>query len=121
MLAGARWRPTVPFSLLAAAAATLAAELTGLEVARIGDLPAGLPAPSLAFLDVAALGSLIAPAVAVAALAGLESLLSAAVADGLSGRCSTRLRLGLCWMRLPRNGRWRTRPASRATCTWFTR
>ncbi|MFI7707460.1 SulP family inorganic anion transporter [Nonomuraea sp. NPDC049480] len=84
MLAGARWRPTVPFSLLAVAAATLAAELTGLEVARIGDLPAGLPAPSLAFLDVAALGSLIAPAVAVAALAGLESLLSAAVADGMS-------------------------------------
>ncbi|MFI7231650.1 SulP family inorganic anion transporter [Nonomuraea angiospora] len=84
MLAGARWRPTVPFSLIAVAAATIAAGLTGLDVARIGQLPAGLPAPSLAFLDPATLGTLIAPAVAVAALAALESLLSAAVADGMS-------------------------------------
>ncbi|MFG1699773.1 SulP family inorganic anion transporter [Nonomuraea sp. NPDC049309] len=84
MLAGARWRPTVPFSLLAVAAATIVAELVELPVDRIGELPAGLPAPSLAFLDVSALGSLIAPAIAVAALAALESLLSAAVADGMS-------------------------------------
>lgn len=84
MLVGARWRPTLPFSLLAVAAATLATELADLPVARIGELPAGLPAPSLAFLDPAALSSLLAPAVAVAALAALESLLSAAVADGMS-------------------------------------
>lgn len=84
MLAGARWRPTVPFSLLAVAAATLAAEVAGLPLARIGQLPAGLPAPSLAFFDASALSSLLAPAVAVAALAALESLLSAAVADGMS-------------------------------------
>ncbi|TDD45873.1 SulP family inorganic anion transporter [Nonomuraea terrae] len=84
MLAGGRWRPTVPFSLIAVVAATLTAELAGLDAARIGELPAGLPAPSLAFLDVSALGSLLAPAVAVAALAALESLLSAAVADGMS-------------------------------------
>ncbi|MFI7612112.1 SulP family inorganic anion transporter [Nonomuraea terrae] len=84
MLAGGRWRPTVPFSLIAVVAATLTAELARLDAARIGRLPAGLPAPSLAFLDVSALGSLLAPAVAVAALAALESLLSAAVADGMS-------------------------------------
>nr|WP_328794563.1 SulP family inorganic anion transporter [Herbidospora solisilvae] len=84
MLAGGRWRPAVPFSLIAVAAATAVAELTGLDVARIGALPAGLPAPSLDFLDLDSLGSLVAPAVAVAALAGLESLLSAAVADGMS-------------------------------------
>ncbi|MER7205977.1 SulP family inorganic anion transporter [Streptosporangium sp. NPDC000239] len=84
MLVGARWRPTVPFSLLAVAGATVVVELTGIEASRIGELPAGLPAPSLSFLDPAALGSLLAPAVAVAALAGLESLLSAAVADGMS-------------------------------------
>ncbi|HEX4816623.1 MAG TPA: SulP family inorganic anion transporter [Nonomuraea sp.] len=84
MLAGVRWRPSLPFSLIAVAAATLAAELTGMPVARIGDLPDGLPAPSLAFLDPAALASLITPAIAVAALAALESLLSAAVADGMS-------------------------------------
>ncbi|MFF0867964.1 SulP family inorganic anion transporter [Nonomuraea sp. NPDC003560] len=84
ILVGGRRRPAVPFSLLAVVAATLVAELAGLPVTRIGALPAGLPAPSLEFLDVGALSSLVAPAFAVAALAALESLLSAAVADGMS-------------------------------------
>ncbi len=85
MLVGARWRPAVPFSIVAVVAATLVAQLFHLDAAApIGDLPAGLPAPSLGFLDVGALGSLLAPAVAVAALAALESLLSASVADGMT-------------------------------------
>ncbi|MFF8190954.1 SulP family inorganic anion transporter [Streptomyces bobili] len=85
MLAGARWRPTIPFSILAVIAATVVAEVAGLDAAKpIGDLPSGLPAPSLAFLDPGTLGSLLAPAVAVAALAALESLLSASVADGMT-------------------------------------
>ncbi|WP_217555613.1 SulP family inorganic anion transporter [Streptomyces sp. GbtcB6] len=85
MLIGARWRPTVPFSILAVIAATVVAQVAGLDAAKpIGDLPSGLPAPSLAFLDAGALGSLLAPAVAVAALAALESLLSASVADGMT-------------------------------------
>ncbi len=85
MLAGARWRPTIPFSIVAVIAATLVTQLSGLDgAAPIGDLPSGLPAPSLGFLDLGALGSLLAPAVAVAALAALESLLSASVADGMT-------------------------------------
>ncbi|WP_073947386.1 SulP family inorganic anion transporter [Streptomyces kebangsaanensis] len=85
MLVGARWRPAVPFSILAVIAATVVVQAAGLEGARpIGDLPSGLSAPSLAFLDPGALGSLLAPAVAVAALAALESLLSASVADGMT-------------------------------------
>ncbi|UOE21793.1 SulP family inorganic anion transporter [Thermobifida halotolerans] len=84
MLVGARWRPTVPFSLLAVAAATLLVEASPLEAERIGDLPAGLPAPSLGFLDPSQTAALLGPAVAVAALAALESLLSATVADGMS-------------------------------------
>ncbi|MEQ4717014.1 SulP family inorganic anion transporter [Nonomuraea sp. B19D2] len=84
VLLAARVRPSLPFALLAVAVVTVVAELTGLPLARIGDLPAGLPAPSLGFLDPGALPALIAPAVAVAALAALESLLSASVADGLS-------------------------------------
>jgi SulP family sulfate permease len=85
MLIGARLRPTIPFSILAVIAATIVAQLAGLDAAKpIGDLPSGLPAPSLAFLDPGALGSLLAPAVAVAALAALESLLSASVADGMT-------------------------------------
>ncbi|WP_019058805.1 SulP family inorganic anion transporter, partial [Streptomyces prunicolor] len=85
MLIGARWRPAIPFSILAVIAATVVAQAVGLDAAKpIGDLPSGLPAPSLAFLDLGAVGSLLAPAVAVAALAALESLLSASVADGMT-------------------------------------
>jgi len=85
MLIGARLRPTVPFSILAVIAATVVAQAAGLDAATpIGDLPSGLSAPSLSFLDLGSLGSLLAPAVAVAALAALESLLSASVADGMT-------------------------------------
>ncbi|MDX3491164.1 SulP family inorganic anion transporter [Streptomyces turgidiscabies] len=85
MLVGARLRPTVPFSIVAVIVATVLAQVLGLDAATpIGDLPAGLPSPSLAFLDLSALSSLLAPAVAVAALAALESLLSATVADGMT-------------------------------------
>ncbi|MFE2964436.1 SulP family inorganic anion transporter [Streptomyces sp. NPDC059340] len=85
MLIGARWWPTIPFSILTVIAATVIAQTAGLEAAKpIGDLPSGLPAPSLAFLDLGSLGSLLTPAVAVAALAALESLLSASVADGMT-------------------------------------
>ncbi|WUE94551.1 SulP family inorganic anion transporter [Streptomyces sp. NBC_00490] len=85
MLLGARWWPTIPFSIVAVIAATLVSQLFHLDAAKpIGELPSGLPAPSLAFLDLSAVGSLLAPAVAVAALAALESLLSATVADGMT-------------------------------------
>jgi sulfate permease, SulP family len=83
ILVGARIRPTVPFSILAVVAATVIVEIAGLDVARIGALPARLSAPTLSFLDLSALWSLAGPALAVAALAALESLLSAAVADGM--------------------------------------
>lgn len=83
ILVGGRLRPAVPFSLVAVIAATVLAELAGLDVVRIGTLPSGLAAPSLGFLDVSMLWSLAGPALAVAALAALESLLSAAVADGM--------------------------------------
>ncbi|MEU1599444.1 SulP family inorganic anion transporter [Streptomyces sp. NPDC005708] len=85
MLVGARLRPTIPFSIVAVIAATITAQLAHLDAATpIGDLPSGLPVPSLAFLDPGSLGTLLAPAVAVAALAALESLLSASVADGMT-------------------------------------
>ncbi|MGV9342328.1 SulP family inorganic anion transporter [Streptomyces sp. NPDC003688] len=85
MLVGARWRPTVPFSIVAVIAATVVAQVGGFHAATpIGDLPTGLPVPSLSFLDLGSLGSLLGPAVAVAALAALESLLSASVADGMT-------------------------------------
>ncbi|WP_331768345.1 SulP family inorganic anion transporter [Embleya sp. NBC_00896] len=84
MLAGARWRPAIPFSLVAVAAATALAWSTDLPLTPIGELPAGLPAPSLGFLDTSLLLTLLPSAAAVAALAALESLLSATVADGMT-------------------------------------
>nr|WP_202420585.1 SulP family inorganic anion transporter [Actinomadura rayongensis] len=84
MLVGGRWRPGVPFSLAGVAIATLVAEAARLDVARIGALPAGLPAPSLDFVDPGAITALLPSALAVAALAALESLLCATVADAMS-------------------------------------
>ncbi|MEU6713536.1 SulP family inorganic anion transporter [Nonomuraea sp. NPDC046802] len=84
LLVGASLRPRLPFSLLAVVATTVVAETAALPLARIGDLPAGLPSPSLGFLDPAMVPALFAPAIAVAALAALESLLSATVADSMT-------------------------------------
>ncbi|WP_030274283.1 SulP family inorganic anion transporter [Streptomyces sp. NRRL B-24484] len=84
MLLGARLRPGIPFSLLAVIGATLLASGTGLDVATIGHLPSGLPAPSLGFLHVGDVPKLATAALAVAALAALESLMSATAADAMS-------------------------------------
>lgn len=84
MLIGARLRPGIPFSLAGVVLATVIAQIASLDVAKIGALPAGLPAPSLGFLDLGSLGGLVVPALAIAALAALESLLCATVADGMS-------------------------------------
>lgn len=84
MLLGHRWRPGLPFSLIGIAVATVLAAVLPLGLTPLGTLPAGLPRPSLAFLDPGALSALLTSALAVAALAALESLLSATVADGMS-------------------------------------
>lgn len=84
MLAGARLRPGVPFSLLGVAAATALAQAFPLGAQLLGDIPRGLPSPSLAFFDPATIGAMLPSALAIAALAALESLLSAMVADGMS-------------------------------------
>jgi SulP family sulfate permease len=84
ILLGARWRPGVPFSLLAVAVATLITVVAPLGVDRIGALPSGFPAPSLSFWNWNAVPDLLTSALAVTALAALESLLSATVADGMT-------------------------------------
>ena len=84
ILVMARLRPTFPGSLVAVIAATVAARALHLDVAPIGDIPSGLPAPGLPDVALGDLGALALPAIAVAALAALESLLSATVADGMS-------------------------------------
>ena len=84
ILAGARWRPSLPLSLLAVVIATMIAVWGSSDLPVIGALPSGLPAPSTDFFDPAMLATLLPAALAIAALAALESLLSATVADGMS-------------------------------------
>src|SRR5690606_33703381 len=84
IIAGARWKPAVPFSLIAVVAATGIAYLWLPDLATIGAIPAGLPLPSADFVDASRLAALLPSAFAVAALAALESLLCATVADSMS-------------------------------------
>jgi len=84
MTLGPRLHRSLPASLLAVAAATIAAEVASLDIARIGVLPGSLPLPSLPSASLDRISELFSAAFAVALLAGLESLLSARVADGLA-------------------------------------
>lgn len=85
MLVARRIHPIIPGSIIAIIIVTVLVEVTAAPVARIGELPSSLPAPSLPAVDIAVLGSLIMPAFAVAALTAIESLLSARVASGMDG------------------------------------
>ena len=84
MTLGPRLHRSLPASLLAVAAATIAAEVASLDIARIGSLPGSLPLPSLPSASLDRISELFSAAFAVALLAALESLLSARVADGLA-------------------------------------
>ncbi|MEO5709806.1 MAG: SulP family inorganic anion transporter [Nocardioidaceae bacterium] len=84
MLAGARWQPRVPFSLIGVVLATVATRVLDLPLVSLGHLPASLPAPSLGFFQVSSISALATAALAVAALAALESLLCATVADAMT-------------------------------------
>jgi SulP family sulfate permease len=84
MIVVPRMRRSLPASLIAVAVATIAAQVTSLDVARIGSLPSSLPMPSLPDTSFAQIKDLLSAGIAVALLAAIESLLSARVADGMS-------------------------------------
>ncbi|MEV0077681.1 SulP family inorganic anion transporter [Nocardia neocaledoniensis] len=84
ILIGGRYLPRLPFALVAVAVATVLARVFDLPLTSIGTIPAGLAAPSLGFLRLDELTTLLLPALAVAALAALESLLSATAADAMA-------------------------------------
>jgi sulfate permease, SulP family len=75
MVALPRAHRGLPASLVAVGAATAVAELAGLPVARIGEIPSSLPAPSLPAVSAGEIPGLLSAALAVAALAAIESLL----------------------------------------------
>lgn len=89
MLLAGRFMPRIPGSLLAIVLCTVVAQLAGLHVetigSRFGDIPVGIPSPSIPSIDIAALRELFGPAIAIALLGSIESLLSAVVADGMMG------------------------------------
>jgi SulP family sulfate permease len=84
MLAGARWHPRVPYSLVGIGVATVVAHFADLGLATLGHLPSTLPAPSVGFIDLGTVNVLFTAALAIAALAALESLLCATVADAMT-------------------------------------
>lgn len=84
ILLALRLRPGLPVALIAVIGASVVVATLHVPIALIGEIPAGLPMPSLPAIPWGAVPNLIIPAVAVAALAALESLLSATVADAMS-------------------------------------
>ncbi|MBO5683393.1 MAG: sodium-independent anion transporter, partial [Akkermansia sp.] len=81
--------PRAPFMLVGMLVSTLVCQVFNLPVetigSRFGELPQGLPMPSLPEIDWAKLPQLVQPAFVIALLAAIESLLSASVADGMTG------------------------------------
>ncbi len=81
--------PWFPGSLavIAAASAVVAALILPVETiqSRFGDLPAGMPMPSLPAISIERISDLLPSAFIIAFLAGVESLLSAIVADRMIG------------------------------------
>jgi MFS superfamily sulfate permease-like transporter len=84
ILVTARLRPGVPTALFLVAMATIASGLLDNDLAMVGEVPSGLPAPGLPQVPWGSIDTLLLAAVAVAALAALESLMSATVADAMS-------------------------------------
>ena len=84
MLVAPRIHPKLPGSIIAILLVSVVAALAHLPVAVIGELPPGLPAPTVPSVDWATVVSLLGPAFTVAALAAIESLLSARVAASMA-------------------------------------
>jgi SulP family sulfate permease len=85
ILTGQRFWPGLPVAFIFVILATLIADLTGMDLDRIGEIPASIGTWSLAFLNQGEWLKLIPSALAVTILAALESLLSAKVADRMRG------------------------------------
>ncbi|MEO6117212.1 MAG: SulP family inorganic anion transporter, partial [Pseudolysinimonas sp.] len=84
MLFAPRIHRLIPGSIIAIILVTVVVSLAGLPLARIGRLPASLPAPHLPSVAWDAMPGLVGAVFTVAALAAIESLLSARVASTLA-------------------------------------
>ncbi len=84
IVGAARLRPGFPVALPLVAGVTAANALLHGNLATIGRIPSGLPAPHLPGIPWSDFDTLLLAALAVTALGALESLLSATVADAMS-------------------------------------
>jgi SulP family sulfate permease len=79
----------IPGAFVALIVTTALAHLLDLPVetigSRFGQIPSGLPTPSIPEMNPAQIANLVGPAFTIALLAAIESLLSAVVADGMIG------------------------------------
>ncbi len=79
----------IPGAFVALVVTTAMAQLLNLPVetigSRFGEIPSGLPSPSIPEMNPAQIAGLVGPAFTIALLAAIESLLSAVVADGMIG------------------------------------
>jgi SulP family sulfate permease len=82
------WLSHIPGIIVALIGASIAADLFDLSVvtigSRFGEIPNGIPAPSIPKLDWETVKHLFAPTLTIAILGAIESLLCARVADNLS-------------------------------------
>lgn len=85
ILIGQHHWPRLPVAFIFVILATLVADATGMNLDRIGEIPATIGTWNLEFLNQGAWLQLIPSALAVTILAALESLLSAKVADRMRG------------------------------------
>lgn len=83
ILISPRIHRSLPGSLIGVIVATTLAEVAGLDVPRIGEIPSSLPIPHQPDISLPLLQELLVPAAAVALLAAIESLLAARVAAGM--------------------------------------
>lgn len=74
----------VPGTLVALVSLTIVAVVAKVDIPRIGEIPAGLPALTLPPMDLAMLGVILVPALTLALLGSIDSLLTSLVADNLT-------------------------------------
>lgn len=79
-----RLHRSAPASLVGIAVATVASQLLGWDLAKIGEISATVPMPQLPSIAWSALPGMAGAVFSIAALAAIESLLSARVADGMA-------------------------------------
>jgi sulfate permease, SulP family len=75
----------VPSSLIAVVVMTVLAAILGLTIPKIGAVPAGLPAATLPWFDLAYIWIVLKGAVYLALLSAIDSLMTSVIVDRISG------------------------------------